>query len=35
MTANDASYLRLAGTLGADLVTLDAQLSRAGEIEGP
>jgi predicted nucleic acid-binding protein len=28
-TAYDAAYLWLAGTLGADLVTLDARLSRA------
>ena len=35
LTAYDASYLWLAGVLGADLVTLDTQLSRAGEIEGP
>ena len=31
LSAYDASYLWLAGFLGADLVTLDARLSRAGE----
>ena len=34
LTGYDASYLWLAGFLGADLVTLDARLSRAGDIEG-
>ncbi len=29
-TTYDASYLWLAGSLGADLVTLDAQLAAAG-----
>ena len=31
LSAYDASYLWLAGFLGADLVTLDARLARAGE----
>ena len=31
LSAYDASYLWLAGFLGADLVTLDARLSRASE----
>jgi predicted nucleic acid-binding protein len=31
LTTYDASYLWLAGTLGADLVTLDARLARFGE----
>jgi len=30
-TAYDASYLWLAGSLGADLVTLDAQLAQANQ----
>ena len=32
LTAYDASYLWLAGSLGADLVTLDKQLARTADI---
>lgn len=31
LSTYDASYLWLAGSLGADLVTLDARLARAGD----
>ncbi len=34
LTAYDASYLWLAGSLGADLVTLDEQLARASDAFG-
>ena len=31
LTACDAAYVWLAGSLGAELVTLDKRLARAGE----
>lgn len=35
LSSYDASYLWLAGSLGADLVTLDERLARASEIVKP
>lgn len=35
LTTYDASYLWLAGSLGADLVTLDQRLAGAGSAAGP